>query len=209
MATIWYSLQKAPTRRALARLPRRLSTCHKGWKAMSEAEHSSTLNRLIGFLAFLSLAVLPALTCAEPLTQCQRGLQVLDGLGNPIGQVVGDRDGSCLVKSRDGRLQRWVPVGELSAAPPEKATGAKKTVEPKSSEREPTPANSDEIENPDEIDTAGLQSEWLQGFSTRSHHRPHAARSPALRRDRLRHSRENVFFRVPAPIAVPAARFHR
>jgi len=165
---------------------------------MSEAQHSSTGGRLIGFLAFLSLVVLPSLTGAESLTQCKRGLRVLDGLGNPIGQVVGDRDGSCLVKSRDGRMQHWVPVGELSAAPPEEPTGSKKPFEPESSEEEPAPAESDEI------DTAGLQSEWLQGFSTRSHRHRHAAKGPALQRGQFRHSRENIFFRAPAPRSAPA-----
>ena len=113
--------------------------------AMNEAQHSPTIGRLIGFLAFLGLALLPSLTSAEPLTQCKRGLRVLDSLGNPIGQVIGDRDGSCLVKSRDGRLQRWVPVGELSAAPPEEPIGSKKTPEPELSEGEPAPPQSDEI----------------------------------------------------------------
>src|SRR5689334_20890168 len=103
----------------MAGLSRRLSTCSQGLERMSETQHSSTLDRLIGFLAFLSLVLLPSLAGAESLTQCKRGLRVLDNFGNPIGQLIGDRDGLCLVKSRDGRLQRWVPVGELSAAPPE------------------------------------------------------------------------------------------
>jgi hypothetical protein len=166
--------------------------------AMNEAQHSPTIGRLIGFLAFLGLALLPSLTSAEPLTQCKRGLRVLDSLGDPIGQVIGDRDGSCLVKSRDGRLQRWVPVGELSAAPPEEPIGSKKTSEPELSEEEPAPPQSDEM------DRADIQSEWLLGFpTTRFHGRPLAAKRPALRRGQSRQSRKNLVPIAPATRPAP------
>ena len=166
--------------------------------AMNEAQHSPAISRLIGFWAFLGLALLPSLTSAEPLTQCKRGLRVLDSLGNPIGQVIGDRDGSCLVKSRDGRLQHWVPVGELSAAPPEEPIGSKKTSEPELSEGEPAPPQSDEM------DRADIQSEWLLGFpTTRFHGRPLAAKRPALRRGQSRQSRKNLVPIAPATRPAP------
>ena len=165
---------------------------------MNEAQHSPAISRLIGFWAFLGLALLPSLTSAEPLTQCKRGLRVLDSLGNPIGQVIGDRDGSCLVKSRDGRLQHWVPVGELSAAPPEEPIGSKKTSEPELSEGEPAPPQSDEM------DRADIQSEWLLGFpTTRFHGRPFAAKRPALRRGQSRQSRKNLVPIAPATRPAP------
>jgi len=162
----------------------------------------SALGRVIGFLAFLGPVVIPPLTAADPLIQCKHRLWVLDRLGEPIGQVIGERDGSCLVKSRDGRLQRWVPMGELSAAPPEEPIASKRTVEPEASETEPAPPQ------PEEIDTAGLYPEWLPGLATTRFHgrHPFAGKQPGLRRSRFRQSRESVFPTAPAPRSVPAAR---
>ena len=162
----------------------------------------SALGRLVGFLAFLGSVVIPSLTNAEPLTQCKHRLWVLDRLGDPIGQVIGERDGSCLVKSRDGRLQRWVPMGELSTAPPEEPIASKRTSEPESSETEPAPPQYEEI------DTPGLYSEWLPGLATTRFHgrHPFAGKQPGLRRSRFRQSRENVFPTAPAPRSVPVAR---
>jgi hypothetical protein len=157
------------------------------------------IGRRLGYLAFLGLALLPSLTNAEPLTQCKRGLRVLDSLDNPIGRVIGDRDGLCLVKSRDGRLQSWVPVGELSAAPPEEPVASKKSPVPELAEGEPAPPQSDELDRVD------IQSEWLLGFpTTRFHGRAFAAKRSAFRRDQPRQSRKNVVATVPATRPAPA-----
>ena len=170
---------------------------------MSEAQPRATVDRLIGILAILGFVMLSSLTRAEPLTQCRNGLRVLDIVGNPIGQVVGDRDGLCVVKSRDGRLQRWVPVGELSAAPPEEPTRSRQTSEPEPSAEEPASAKSDETDTADKTDTA-VQSEWLEGFPTLFHGRPFAAKRRALRHGQFRESRKASFSAAPVRRSAPA-----
>ncbi len=74
-----------------------------------------TVTMTIGLLA----AMLPTRAGAEPLTECKLG-QYVAYAGGSGGEIIGEHNGSCLVRSPDGRLQSWVAVGELTPAEPPK-----------------------------------------------------------------------------------------
>ena len=80
--------------------------------------------------AGLAVAVLPCLAAAQPLTQCEPGSPVADSRGARLGQIVGVSGSRCLVKSPDGRMQSWIPLSELSAAPPETPEPAENPADP-------------------------------------------------------------------------------
>src|SRR5690348_2544607 len=70
-----------------------------------------------GLAAFVAaiLSLLPA-ALAQSGGGCTVGREVVDDRNGP-GTVVGGRGALCLVKYQEGRLQAWVPAGQLRDAP--------------------------------------------------------------------------------------------
>jgi aspartyl protease family protein len=68
----------------------------------------------------LSIIWLSPRAIAQPGVGCTIGQEVVDDRGGP-GTIVGVRGTRCLVKYQDGRLQAWVPVDQLRAAPEKSA----------------------------------------------------------------------------------------
>ncbi len=54
---------------------------------------------------------------AGSLAQCEVG-QWVEEDGGRQGQIIGERDTLCLVRSDDGRLQSWIPAQQLSPVKP-------------------------------------------------------------------------------------------
>ncbi len=67
-------------------------------------------------LLTLAAAVMPSLVAAQALSRCELGKPV-DDRGIP-GTIIGERDGLCLIKYKDGQTQRWVSAKDLASGPP-------------------------------------------------------------------------------------------
>ena len=67
---------------------------------------------------FLSIIGLIPSAIAQPEEGCTVGREIVDDRGGP-GTIVGGRGALCLVRYQDGRMQSWVPAGQLRD-PPEK-----------------------------------------------------------------------------------------
>jgi clan AA aspartic protease (TIGR02281 family) len=67
-------------------------------------------------LAIAAVVAMPSLGAAQALTGCQLG-QLVDDRGLSA-TIVGELNGACLLKYKDGRTQRWVSSKELTAGPP-------------------------------------------------------------------------------------------
>jgi hypothetical protein len=67
--------------------------------------------------AIVAVAAMTSPGLAGSLTQCEAGQPVEDD-GGRRGQIVGERDTLCLVRSDDGRLQSWIRAERLSPAAP-------------------------------------------------------------------------------------------
>jgi hypothetical protein len=81
-------------------------------------------------IAILMIATIPRWVAANPLTQCSVGQSVVDDHGNS-GQIAGEHDEICLVRSPDGRVQSWVPMSELSLAQPVPPAAPSEAAQPK------------------------------------------------------------------------------
>jgi aspartyl protease family protein len=75
-------------------------------------------------LAILVTVAMPSIGAAQALTGCQLGQLVDDG--GISATIVGEHDGACLIKFKDGRSQLWVSAKDLTAgrltAPANEAT---------------------------------------------------------------------------------------
>lgn len=99
-------------------------------------------------MAIFAIAATASPVLAGSLTRCEAG-QLVEEDGGRQGQVVGERDNLCLVRSDDGRLQSWIPVERLSPAEPTTAPAEDKSpaeagspiAPPASDEKSPPPSS--------------------------------------------------------------------
>jgi hypothetical protein len=112
---------------------------------------------LASVIAVFAIAALESPVLAGSLTQCETG-QLVEEDGGRRGQIVGERDKLCLVRSVDGRLQSWIPVEQLSpgeaTATPEEGTNPAEAGSPKAppasvEKAPPTPSESGEPAAPE------------------------------------------------------------
>jgi aspartyl protease family protein len=86
-----------------------------------------TRRRAIIF-AILAMIATPSPVAAQALTGCEFG-QSVDDRGVPA-TIVGEHNGLCLIKYKDGRTQRWVLAKDLAAGPPMAPTNQETSPKP-------------------------------------------------------------------------------
>lgn len=68
----------------------------------------------------VAAAAVPTISMAEtvPGEQCKVGSSVITDTREITGTVIGQHDDLCLVKSKDGQIQRWIAATSIRVVPP-------------------------------------------------------------------------------------------
>ena len=109
---------------------------------------------------FLSIIGLIPSAIAQPEEGCTVGREIVDDRGGP-GTIVGGRGALCLVRYQDGRMQSWVPAGQLRD-PPEKPAAPEPGASPEApATPQPAPSEGTLLLRPVTINRAAYRADAL------------------------------------------------